>query len=56
MQYTGLFKPHEGPKRGYGPGPGSFVGARGDDKLCVDLVNEFRKKNGLGPSILKSFI
>lgn len=49
MQFTGFFKPHEGPRKGIGIGPGTFVGASADDKLCVDLVNEFRKKNGLGP-------
>lgn len=52
--------PNAGPRKGIGYGPGTENmtfnnrGATPDDNLCLQLVNKFRKENGLPPVIFNS--
>ncbi|KAH0790229.1 CAP domain-containing protein [Histomonas meleagridis] len=49
IYHRAIYKPHEGPKRGIGPPPiiiSKEVGSK-EDQLCLDLVNKFRRENGL---------
>ena len=55
IYHTQYVTPNEGPRKGIGYGPGAenltFTnrGATPEDNLCLQLVNKFRKENGLPP-------
>ena len=52
IYHKDIYRPHEGPKRGIGPAPiivSSDVNTK-EDQECLNLVNIFRKENGL-PSL-----
>jgi uncharacterized protein YkwD len=45
-----FFVPNAGPKHGLGSFPGmSSSGGSADDRRCLELVNDFRKRNGKSP-------